>query len=164
MPSEPALLATFALSQRLSKRDRTTAEHRWVQETSIIELISSWKTSQNFWLLGILPLCTKNHPVFDLFCVEIQRSPKDLGISIVLPANCEMMARREALRLFPEFKHAFPQMEVYLARYAEIDWDSGRSIVVKQRRLPEVPPCVAAENKRKHPKLPRLEEEEGGVQ
>jgi hypothetical protein len=73
------------------------------------------------------------------------------------------MARCEVLRLFPEFKHSFPLMDVYLARYAEIDWDSGRCIVIKQRRRPEVPPCVAAEDKPKRPKLPHLEEEEGGA-
>jgi hypothetical protein len=70
------------------------------------------------------------------------------------------MARREALRLFPEFKHKLVLMQVYLAQYAEIDWDCGRSIVVKQRRRPEVPPCVAAEAKRGRKKLPRIEEEE----
>ena len=73
------------------------------------------------------------------------------------------MARCEVLRLFPEYKHSFPMMQVYLARYAEIDWDSGRSIVVKQRRRPVVPPCVAAEAKPERKKLPRLDDE-GSVQ
>jgi hypothetical protein len=73
------------------------------------------------------------------------------------------MARCEVLRLFPEFKHSFVLMQVYLARYVELDWDSGRSIVVKQRRRPKVPPCVAAEAKPERKKLPRLEDE-GGVQ
>jgi hypothetical protein len=73
------------------------------------------------------------------------------------------MARCEVLRLFPEYKHGFPLMQVYLAQYVELDWDSGRSIVVKQRRRPEVPPCVSAEAKPESKKLPRLEEE-GGVQ
>ena len=53
------------------------------------------------------------------------------------------MARREALRLFPEYKHSFVHMQVSLAQYAEIDWDSGRSVVAKRERPPEVPPCVA---------------------
>jgi hypothetical protein len=69
------------------------------------------------------------------------------------------MARCEVLRLFPEYKHGFPLMQVYLAQYVELDWDSGRSIVVKQRRRPEVPPCVSAEAKPERKKLPQLEEE-----
>ena len=99
----------------------------------------------------------------ELYCVEIQRHPRDLGISIVLQATCELMARREVLRLFPEFKHSFPLIQVYRARYVELDWDSGRSIVVKQRRRPQIPACVAAEDKPERKKLPRLEDE-GGVQ
>jgi hypothetical protein len=74
------------------------------------------------------------------------------------------MARLEALRLFPEFKHSLVLMQVYRARYIEHDWDSGRTIVVKQKRRPEVPPCVAAEAKPERKKLPRLEDEEGGAQ
>jgi len=54
-------------------------------------------------------------------------------------------------------------VQVYLARYVELDWDSGRSIVIKQRRRPEVPLCVAAETKPERKKLPRLEDD-GGVQ
>jgi len=73
------------------------------------------------------------------------------------------MARHTALRLFPEYKHCFPHIQVFLAQYAEIDWDSGRSIVVKQRRRPTIPACVAAETKPDRKKLPRLEED-GGVQ
>jgi hypothetical protein len=73
------------------------------------------------------------------------------------------MARREVFRLFPEYKHSFVLMQVYLAQYVELDWDSGRSLVVKQRRRPEVPPCVAAEAKPERKKLPRLEDK-GGVQ
>jgi hypothetical protein len=102
---------------------------------------------------------SKSSPTPDLYCVEIQRHPKDLGLSVILPANCELMARREALRLFPEIRHGFPLMDVYLARYVEIDFDSGRSIVVKQRRQPAIPACVAAEAKLERKKLPRIEEE-----
>ncbi len=48
----------------------------------------------------------KIHPVPSLYCVEIQRHPRDLGISIVLPATCELMARCEVLRLFPEYRNS----------------------------------------------------------
>jgi hypothetical protein len=114
-------------------------------------------------LLRILPLCTKISSVPDLFCVEIKRHPRDLGVSVVLPANCELMARREVLRLFPEYKHNLVLMQVFLAQYAEIDWESGRCIVVKQEKRPQIPPCIAKKFGVKRPKLPRLEDE-GGVQ
>jgi len=73
------------------------------------------------------------------------------------------MARCEVLRLFPEYKHSFVLMQVYLVRYVELDWESGRTIVVKQRRRPEIPPCVAAEAKPERKKLPRIKDE-GGVE
>ena len=69
------------------------------------------------------------------------------------------MARREVLRLFPEFKHNLVLMDAYLAQYAEIDWDSGRSIVVRQTKRPEMPPCIVKKFGAKRPKLPRLEQE-----
>jgi hypothetical protein len=69
------------------------------------------------------------------------------------------MARREALRLFPEFKHDLVLMDVFLAKYAEVDWDSGRTIVVKQEKSPEIPACIAAKVGMKRLKLPRIEEE-----
>jgi hypothetical protein len=95
----------------------------------------------------------------ELFCIEIKRHPKDLGVNVVLLANCELMARREALRLFPEYKHDLVLMQVFVAQYAEIDWDSGRSIVVKRRQRLEIPACIAAKVGLKRPKLPRLEQE-----
>lgn len=68
------------------------------------------------------------------------------------------MARCEVLRLFPEYRHTAVAVQVYLARFAEIDWQSGRSIIIKRERPAEVPPCVAAA-KRERKSLPRLEEE-----
>lgn len=109
-------------------------------------------------MLRILHLCTKNNHFPELFCVEIQRYPKDLGVSVVLQATCELMARREFLRLYPEFKHDLVLMEVYLAQYVEIDWDTGRSFVVKQRRRPDIPACIAKKVGMKRLKLPRIED------
>jgi hypothetical protein len=102
-------------------------------------------------------------PSPDLFCVEIKRYPKDLGVSIVLTATCELMARRDVLSLFPEYKHSLVLMKVFPVRDVELDFDSGRSIVVKQRRRPVVPPCIAAVAKPERKKLFRLDDE-GGVQ
>lgn len=96
---------------------------------------------------------------FDLYCVEIQRDPKDLGVSIVLPANCELMARREVFRLFPEFKHNLALIQVYLAKYAEIDWDSGRCIIAKRVRPPTIPDCAANTVKPKRNSLPPIQQE-----
>ena len=104
----------------------------------------------------------ESSPSPDLYCIEIRRHSRDLGVSVVLEATCELMARREVLRLFPEFKHNLVLMEVYLAQYAEIDWDTGRSVVVKQVKRPEIPPYIAANVGMKRLKLPRIEE--GGAQ
>ena len=104
-------------------------------------------------------MSSESSPSTDLYCVELKRHPNDLGLSIVLQATCDLMARRDVFRLFPEFQHSLVLMHVYLARYAEIDWESGRTIVAKLRRRLEVPPCIAANAKSERPKLPRLEEE-----
>ena len=101
----------------------------------------------------------ESNPSPDLYCVEIQRSPQDLGISVVLPATCELMARHAVLRLFPEYRQSLVLVQVYRAQYAEIDWEFGRSMVVKQRQRPTIPACVAAEAKHERTKLPRIEEE-----
>ena len=69
------------------------------------------------------------------------------------------MARREALRLFPEYKHSLVLMNSFLARYAEIDWESGRSIVAKQEKRPEIPACIAKKVGTKRMKLPPTEDE-----
>ena len=74
-----------------------------------------------------------------------------------------MMARHEALRLFPEYKHDLMLMQVFRAQYVEVDWNCGRSIVVKQKLPPYIPPCIAADSKPQRKRLPRLEDE-GGVQ
>jgi hypothetical protein len=90
----------------------------------------------------------------------LERHPRNIGISVVLPATCELMARHTALRLFPEYKHIFPHIQVFLAQYAEIDWDSGRTIIVTHRRRPQIPACIAAEVKPERKRLPRLDDEE----
>jgi hypothetical protein len=101
-------------------------------------------------------------PVPDLYCVAIQRYPRDLGVSIVLPATSEMMARREALRLFPEHKRGLALMQVSLVRYVELDWDSSRFTVAKRERPPAIPHCVATAVKPNRKKL-RPFEQEGDV-
>lgn len=99
-----------------------------------------------------------------LYAIEIKRHPRDLGVSIVLPATCHLMARREVHRLFPEYSHDDVLTWAFPARYVEVDWDAGRTIVAKRRALPDIPPCVAAAAKRERKKLPRLEDEGGDAQ
>ena len=102
---------------------------------------------------------SESSPSPDLYCIEIKRHPKDLGVSVVLPATCELMAKREVFRLFPEYRHNLVLMRAFLVRYVELDWDSGRWLVATQSQRPEVPPCIAAAAKSERKRLPRLEEE-----
>jgi len=69
------------------------------------------------------------------------------------------MAKREVFRLFPEYQHNLVLMRAFLVRYAEIDWDSGRCIVIKRNKRREVPAAVAEISKSLLKKPPRLEEE-----
>jgi hypothetical protein len=69
------------------------------------------------------------------------------------------MARREVLRLFPEFKHSLVLMDAYLAHYVECDWETGRCIVAKQVKRPEIPACIAKKVRMKRLKLPPIEDE-----
>lgn len=102
----------------------------------------------------------QSHLVPDLYCINIQRSPRDLGVSIVLPAISELMARREALRLFPEYRYGLALMRVSLVRYVELDWDADRYTVGQRERPPAIPACVAKTGKAQSKKLPPSEPEE----
>jgi hypothetical protein len=67
------------------------------------------------------------------------------------------MARREALRLFPEYKRGLALMQVSLVRYVELDWESSRFTVAKREKKPELPRSLtAAKYERK--RLPRPKE------
>jgi len=50
-------------------------------------------------------------------------------------------------------------MDVYLARYVEIDWESGRSIAAKQEKRPEIPACIAKKVGMKRLKQPPIKDE-----
>ena len=99
------------------------------------------------------------HPAPDLYCIEFERYPGDLGVSVVLPATCGLAARLRALTLFPEFRHSGTVTNLYPVKYAEIDWNSGRTIVVRREKPLEIPPCIAEKAKARRKKLPRIEEE-----
>lgn len=95
----------------------------------------------------------------ELYCVEIQRHKGDLGLSVILPATCELKARWEFLRLFPEYRYRAVHVEVYLAQYAEIDWESGRCLVIKRNNRRRIPAAVAEISKSFLKNPPRLKGE-----
>jgi hypothetical protein len=40
----------------------------------------------------------------DIYLVEFERHPGDLGVSVIVRANCDVVAKHEAWRLWPEYK------------------------------------------------------------
>jgi hypothetical protein len=87
------------------------------------------------------------------------RHSGDLGISVIVHANCEVVAKLEAWRLFPEYEQLASLTLVHLLDYAEIDWQTGRCFVIKrQKRLP-IPVLTLDE----HAKRPRNTKHEEGA-
>ena len=80
-------------------------------------------------------------PPANIFVVEFafERHP---GVSVILPATGELMARLEAWRLFPEHKRNASATSVYQIQFAEYDWQNDRFIVVKLRKRPKIPPFI----------------------
>jgi hypothetical protein len=103
-------------------------------------------------------------PASNLYCVEFEFERR-LGASLILPATCEMAARLRALTLFPEYKRNATGVSVFPVKYVELNWQTGRCLVIKQSKRPAVSfskaDAIGAPHNRKE--LPRLEEE-GGVQ
>ena len=93
----------------------------------------------------------------DLYCVQIRRHARDLCVSIVLPATSELMAKREAFRLFPEYKYGFKQTRVFPVRYVELDWDNSRYTIAQREERPELLPGFVAP-KRQRKRNPRSTE------
>jgi hypothetical protein len=76
-------------------------------------------------------------PILNIYAVEFFRRPGDLGFTAIVRASDGDNARREAWRLFPEYQRLSSATRVHVLDYAEVDWDSGRVVVIKrQRRLP----------------------------
>jgi hypothetical protein len=78
-------------------------------------------------------------PSHDLFVVEFERYPGDLGVSIIVPANCGLAAKLRAWAIFPEYLHNAKCTSAHKMEYAEIDWQSGRTVIVKMGKRPEIP-------------------------
>jgi hypothetical protein len=77
-------------------------------------------------------------PAPGVFAVEIKRYPKDLGVSIVIPATCELAARLCVLKLFPEYHCQATRISVRSVKYVELDWENGRFLVIQQHKLPSI--------------------------
>jgi hypothetical protein len=68
-------------------------------------------------------------PIQDIYVVKFVRHAGDLGVSLILRAECEVEAKLEAWRLWPEYKRYFAATSVQLLDFAEIDWETGRCFV-----------------------------------
>jgi hypothetical protein len=79
-------------------------------------------------------------PAPDLYLVEFTfgRQPHN-RISIVLPATCGLAAITRAWSLFPEYKRVTKRTSVHPIKYVEIDWQNGRTIIVKKKPQPQIP-------------------------
>jgi hypothetical protein len=89
-------------------------------------------------------------PAPDLYVVEFA-FPRHLGISVIIPATCGLAAKLRAWTMFPEHKRTASRTGVYPIEYVEIDWQTGRSIVMKQTTPPAAPTCeeLNTRNKKK---------------
>ena len=83
-------------------------------------------------------------PAPALYAVEFE-SDRYLGVSVILPATCALAARMKAWRLFPEHKRLATVTRVHRVEYVEIDWQTGRTIVVKQQKRPALTAPLSGE-------------------
>jgi hypothetical protein len=79
-------------------------------------------------------------PAPDIYLVEfiLGRQPQR-RISIILPATCGLAAMTGAWSLFPEYKRDAKRTSVHAVKYVELDWLSGRTIIVKQKPQRHIP-------------------------
>jgi hypothetical protein len=97
-------------------------------------------------------------PSQDLYVVEFERHRGDLGSSCIVRANCEILAKLKAWRLWPEYKRLAARTRVYLLDYAEIDWESGRCFVAKREQRAAIPVFFAEQAAKKQKKRKPAEE------
>ena len=96
----------------------------------------------------------------DLYVVDFERYPGDLGVSLILRGTSFQSAKLEAWRLFPEYKRLVTRTCVRLLDFAEIDWQSGQSFVVTRKVRPAIPFFKFDE----HSKLRNVSKREEGAQ
>lgn len=74
-----------------------------------------------------------------LFCVEATRWEGDLGLAVVLVERDSDFALAEFHRLYPELTRRGTCGRVYPADFAEIDFETGRSFVIRRKyRAPRI--------------------------
>ena len=95
-----------------------------------------YKVSEHFSPPAQAPI--EISPPANIFVVEFTFERR-LGVSVILPATCALMAKLEAWRLFPEHRSRASATSVYQIQFAEYDWENDRFIVVKQKKLPAIP-------------------------
>jgi hypothetical protein len=83
-------------------------------------------------------------PAPALYAVEFEFDWQ-LGVSIILPATCVLAAKLKAWRLFPEHRRNASRTTVHNVEYAEIDWQTGRTIVVKQQKRSTITAPLSSE-------------------
>ena len=98
-------------------------------------------------------------PAPDLHVVEFE-FPRHLGVSVIRPATCPLMAKLEAWRLFPEYKRNSAATSVFHAKYVEIDWETGRCYISKRKKRTPIPVFTLDE----HAKRPQNTKREEGAQ
>lgn len=86
-----------------------------------------------------------NPPNQDIYIVEFVRHSGDLGVSLILRAECQVAARLQAWRRFPEYKRIAPRTRVSALDYAEVDWQTGRVLIMKRKKRPSVPTLLDEE-------------------
>ena len=86
-----------------------------------------------------------NPPNQDIYIVEFERHPGDLGVSLILRAECEVAARLQAWRRFLEYKRIASRTRVSALDYAEVDHESGRVLIMKRKKRPAIPALLDEE-------------------
>ncbi len=74
-----------------------------------------------------------------MFSVEFLRSPQELGLAVVVLATDRLDALAKATKLFPEYRRYAPRGHVYRVAYAEVDWETGKTVIFKRRLRPPLP-------------------------
>ena len=77
-------------------------------------------------------------PEPNLYEVQFQFLSQHRGVSIVTAATCALAAKAKAWEMFPELKRDALRVTVHRVKYVEVDWQSGRTLVVKQERQPYI--------------------------
>jgi hypothetical protein len=75
-------------------------------------------------------------PEPNLYEIQFQFLSQHRGVSIVTAATCALAAKAKAWELYPELRRDALRVSVHRVRYVEVDWQTGRTLVVKLGRQP----------------------------